>query len=214
MDALSVLAAVAIIVSLTIDVLFDGTYEMNNSYLAVQLSACTVFLMDFFVRQSAAVDKRRFWAANWLVLLVSIPYLNFMHWFGVELGKDMYLFLKSIPLVRGFWAVWLVVLWLGGRNASGLLWAYILTVAGFTYFSALMFFAYELGVNPKVDTFGNSIWWAWMSVSTVGAAVFPVTTIGKILAVALPCLGMMMFPVFTIYITSRIKSVKGDKARE
>jgi voltage-gated potassium channel len=41
-----------------------------------------------------------------------------------------------------------------------------------------------------------------MGVTTVGAAIFPVTSIGKILAVLLPALGMMFFPIFTIYVTN------------
>lgn len=208
MGSLAVLAGLAIIVSLTLDVLCDGTYVMNPAYLAIQLTACVIFLTDFAVRCKVAKNKAHFWAGNWLVLLVSIPYLNIIYWAGVDMSKSLYLVMKCIPLIRGFWAMWLVVLWLGGRNARGVLLAYILTVVGFTYFAALMFYSYELNVNPKVDTFGNSLWWAWMSVSTVGAEVFPVTTIGKILAVALPCMGMMMFPVFTVYITTKIKRTK------
>jgi voltage-gated potassium channel len=41
-----------------------------------------------------------------------------------------------------------------------------------------------------------------MNVTTVGAAIFPVTAIGKVLAVLLPSLGMMFFPIFTIYVTN------------
>jgi voltage-gated potassium channel len=41
-----------------------------------------------------------------------------------------------------------------------------------------------------------------MGVTTVGAQIFPVTAIGKVLAVLLPALGMMFFPIFTIYITN------------
>ena len=55
-------------------------------------------------------------------------------------------------------------------------------------------------VNPKLDGFGNALWWAWMNVTTVGAEIFPVTTIGKIVCVLLPILGMMLFPIFTTYI--------------
>ena len=48
--------------------------------------------------------------------------------------------------------------------------------------------------------------WKWVTlyiyVTTVGAAIFPVTGIGKVLAVMLPALGMMFFPIFTIYVTN------------
>ena len=99
--------------------------------------------------------------------------------------------------------IWLVVMWLGhDRRAVSLLWSYVLSAVGIAYIAALIFWEYESGVNPHLDGFGNSVWWAWMCLSTAGAEVFPVTTIGKVMAAALPCIGMMIFPVFTVYFTS------------
>ena len=49
--------------------------------------------------------------------------------------------------------------------------------------------------------FGDAIWWASMNLTTVGADIFAVTAVGKILTVLLPTLGMMMFPIFTVYVT-------------
>ncbi|MEG2756485.1 MAG: ion channel, partial [Mucinivorans sp.] len=72
----------------------------------------------------------------------------------------------------------------------------------FTYLSALVFYDYEVLVNPQLHGFGNALWWAWMNITTVGAAIDPVTTIGKVICVLLPILGMMMFPIFTSYILS------------
>ena len=55
-------------------------------------------------------------------------------------------------------------------------------------------------VNDKLHGFGNALWWAWMNVTTVGAEIFAVTAIGKVITILLPTLGMMMFPIFTTYI--------------
>ena len=210
-NILSLIAGVAIIVSLSLDILAGGSYTLDEGYMEVQLAACIIFLFDFFVRLADAPDKGRFWAANWFMLLVSIPYLNIVGWLGAEPGKDWYLVLKSLPIIRGMWAIWMIIGWVATHKSSGLLWSYLLTVAGFTYFAALIFYAYEMGVNPHLTSFGNSLWWAWMGVTTVGAAIFPVTAIGKVLAVALPSLGMMMFPVFTVYLISSLKKKNEGK---
>lgn len=42
-----------------------------------------------------------------------------------------------------------------------------------------------------------------MNVTTVGAEIFAVTTIGKVVTVLLPSLGMMMFPIFTVYVVQQ-----------
>jgi hypothetical protein len=36
----------------------------------------------------------------------------------------------------------------------------------------------------------------------VGGEFFPVTPIGKVICVILPIIGMALFPVFTVYVTS------------
>ena len=39
-----------------------------------------------------------------------------------------------------------------------------------------------------------------VALTTVGAEIFAVTAIGKVITILLPTLGMMMFPIFTTYI--------------
>ncbi len=207
---MSLIAGIAIIVSLSVDILSTGSYTIDKGYMEVQLAACIIFLADFFIRLHAAQDKRRFWATNWFMLLISIPYLNIVGWLNAEPGKDWYLILKLLPLIRSLWAMWMIVGWAATKKSSGLLLSYLLTVCGFTYLAGLIFYAYEMGVNPHLTSFGNGLWWAWMGVTTVGAAIFPVTAIGKVLAVALPSLGMMMFPVFTVYLISSLKKKNGS----
>ena len=79
--------------------------------------------------------------------------------------------------------------------------AYVVTVVMFTYISALLFYDCEIGVNSSLKSFGDALWWAGMNVTTVGAEIFPVTTTGKIICVILPVVGMMFFPIFTVYIS-------------
>ena len=45
-----------------------------------------------------------------------------------------------------------------------------------------------------------------MNVTTVGANVFAVTSLGKILTVVLASAGMMVFPIFTVFITNKFQS--------
>ena len=76
--------------------------------------------------------------------------------------------------------------------------------------SGLVFYDYEVLVNPKLHGFGNALWWAWMNVTTVGAEIFPVTAVGKVFCVLLPSLGMMFFPIFTTYVLQEYTHKKGE----
>lgn len=44
-----------------------------------------------------------------------------------------------------------------------------------------------------------------MDVTTVGSNIIAVTVTGRVLSVLLAALGMMMFPIFTVYITNLIQ---------
>ena len=104
-----------------------------------------------------------------------------------------------IPLLRAFLAMVIIVRWLVSENRMRrLFFAYIFTVVVFTYISGLVFYDYEVLVNPKLHGFGNALWWAWMNVTTVGAEIFPVTAVGKVFCVLLPSLGMMFFPILNL----------------
>ena len=43
---------------------------------------------------------------------------------------------------------------------------------------------------------------AAMDATTVGSNIIAVTPVGRILSVVLAAIGMMMFPIFTVYITN------------
>ena len=70
------------------------------------------------------------------------------------------------------------------------------------YYCSLIFYSREYGVNPEVDTYWTALWWSFMNLSTVGCNISPVTVAGKIVAVILPISGMIIFPLFTVYLTN------------
>lgn len=55
-----------------------------------------------------------------------------------------------------------------------------------------------------LQNYQDALWWAFMNVTTVGSNIFAVTGLGQVLSVLLAAMGMMMFPIFTVFITDRI----------
>ena len=62
----------------------------------------------------------------------------------------------------------------------------------------------EHGVNPEVNSYWTALWWSGMNLSTVGCNISPMTVAGKIVAVVLPMSGMIIFPLFTVYLTNYV----------
>ena len=101
--------------------------------------------------------------------------------------------------------------WLSGSKASGLFTSYITMLMATVYFASLIFFVLEHKVNPMVTDYWSALWWAFMDVTTVGSNIYAVTPTGKILSVVLAALGMMMFPIFTVYVTSLVHQANKRK---
>ena len=201
LGSLKLLAGVVLLVALSWEILAGDHVHLSRSYLTVQFFVCVIFLYDFLVRLLQADRKLHFFVRHLFYLLISIPYLTLISWTGVRMTHDWGILVGLVPMLRAFLAMFIIVRWMALRNRMQWLFAaYLFTVVVLTYLSALVFYDYEALVNPKLEGFGNALWWAWMNVTTVGAAIFPVTAVGKVVCVLLPSLGMMFFPIFTTYI--------------
>lgn len=211
---INLIAGVALLVGISIEVLTGDHQSYSAWYMWLQFVVCIIFMIDFAAAMMATdKNSRRWFWLNMLFFLISIPYLNILSWLDVVPHRGVAIAVAALPLLRSFVAMGVVVWWFIAGKVSRIFVAYLFTVVCFTYLAALIFYDYEVLVNDKLHGFGNAFWWAWMNTTTVGAAIFPVTTIGKVLAVLLPSLGMMFFPIFTIYVTN-IYNVKAGKNKK
>ena len=208
---INLIAGIALLVGVSVEVLTGNHHTYSEWYMWLQFVVCIIFIVDLASALVARDTKHHYYILNLLSLIVSIPYLNILGWLDVPLDRGVAVTVAALPLLRSFVAMGVVVKWFINGKANRLFGAYLFTVVCFTYLAALMFFDYEVGVNEKLNGFGNALWWAWMNVTTVGAAIFAVTAVGKVLAVLLPALGMMFFPIFTIYVTNMYDIKQSDK---
>ena len=212
MRIVNLIAAIAIMVGLSIEVLTGNHRTYSTWYLWLQLMVCIVYIIDFmWVLTSHHSSRKTIWY-NFLLFKISIPYLNIIEWTHLNPDRWLSIGMAALPVIRSFVAMCMVLQWVLDGKVVRIFGQYVLTVLGFTYLAALMFYDYEIGVNPELYGFGNAIWWACMNVTTVGAAIFPVTAVGKVLAALLPSLGMMFFPIFTIYVTNIYNVKPEDKS--
>lgn len=201
LGSLKLLAGVTLLVALSWEIIAGDHVHLSTTYLTIQFFVCVIFLYDFLLRLMQAEHRGRFFVRHLFYLLISIPYLTLISWTGIRMTHDWGILVGLIPMLRAFLAMFIIVGWMVcGNRLQWIFAAYLFTVVVFTYLSALVFYDYEVLVNPKLEGFGNALWWAWMNVTTVGAEIFPVTAVGKVVCVLLPSLGMMFFPIFTTYV--------------
>ncbi|MCM1522695.1 MAG: potassium channel family protein [Muribaculaceae bacterium] len=216
MNLIVLILSVLLIVWISIDTFRNVDFLNNRPYMTFQLWVCIFFVLDFFVGMVLADDKWRFFRHRIVFLLLSIPYLNIVSTMGIHLSHDAIYFVRFIPLARGALAMSIVIGYLSSNAVTSLFMSYLSIMLLVTYFCSLIFFQREHGVNPDVTSYWIALWWSAMNMSTVGCYINPVTIAGKIVAVILPVSGMIIFPLFTVYLTNYVtgamnKAKKSDE---
>ena len=62
-----------------------------------------------------------------------------------------------VPLLRALLGLYVLFTWIINNRVTRLLTSYVLSMLVFTYFAALIFYDYEIEVNPALHDFGDAI---------------------------------------------------------
>ena len=200
--------SVFLVVRISIDTFHNEAFYMEPRFIKFQFWICIVFLFDFFVEFFLSKNKWRYIRNRFIFFLVSIPYNSIISFYGWSFSPQLTYAIHYIPLVRGGYAMSIVVSWFTYNRATGLFISYLATLIFTVYFASLAFYVFEHQVNPLVKNYQDALWWACMDATTVGSNIVAVTPVGRILSVLLAALGMMMFPIFTVYVTNLLTRTK------
>ncbi len=160
-----------------------------------------VFLVDFLVQWRAAGDRRGFVRHHWLdALALLLPVFQPLR------------LVRLITLLR--------VLNRLNKHATaalrGRVTTYVISATSLlVYLGALAVLTEERDGEGAIQTLGDALWWATVTVTTVGYGdYFPVTAAGRLVAVALMVCGIALLGIVTAsmatWLLERIRSVEHD----
>ena len=92
--------------------------------------------------------------------------------------------------------------WFAVQTSSKMFLTYVIILFSGLYLGSLGFYVCETNVNPDVRTYWDALWWAVMEAITIGCNIEAVTTGGKILSVIVGVLGLLIIPMFTVYVNN------------
>lgn len=198
--------SIALIVFISIDIYNKIDFIHNHVYMKFQFLVCVIFIADFFIELLLTPRHQRltYLRRRWIYLLLSIPYLTIIYHFNLHVNENILYWIRFVPLARGGLALAIIYDYLSRNQIKSILAIYISILIIVVYFASLIFFEREQPVNPPVSSYWEALWWSGMQVTTLGCNIYPVTVIGKVLSVILSILGMIMFPLFTVYLTDMI----------
>ena len=167
------------------DLRFSNVFTVVLAYALAAI--WMLFIIDYFVRLGLAANKRTFVRRN--ILDMSSMVIPFMRPFL------LLVYLARLP-------------WFRGRTGSSLR-ARIMAYAGFAV--VMFIFVISLAVlsaerhapNATIINYGDAVWWAMETISTVGYGdMVPVTVPGRIFAVMLMLGGMVIVGATTATVIS------------
>lgn len=184
-------------------------------FAAVDLCFVLVFLADFIVGFARAEDRKAFWKRHWYELPGLIPlYAEALSWLRVaqllRLARVLRL-LRAMSAYRRLRSVaFLDVLLI--RNKLG---HTLLASCGVVLGMATMVWMLERGTNPAFAQFGDALWWAIVTATTVGYGdITPQTGLARVCATLLMLMGIGLIGVIASSLSTAIIAVGGARPDE
>jgi voltage-gated potassium channel len=201
---------VFVLIELFVETNFDLPAHTVALLNIIDNLVCMIFIADFFYQLWKAPKKfKYFYTWGWIDLISSIPNIQFLRW-----GRAVRV-VRILQLLRGFRSVRMLMKYVFRNRAKGT----FLTVALLTFIlivvSTIAILNFETVPNANIKTPEEALWWALVTVTTVGYGDFvPVTFGGRIVASLLMIAGVSLFGTFTAYIASFFVDTSGKIRKE
>lgn len=210
---LTIIASLILIADITIVDLPNIQKNIDIEPSQLQFWICIYFLVDFTLLMLIAENKWQYLKRYIILLPLSIPYNNIFSYYPIVLDSNLLYLLKFLPIIRGVVALILLINLLITNRITGLFIAYLSIFISIAYIQTLIFFLFESPKNPQVHSYYDVLWWASMTVTTLGSNIIPITSVGKACTAILAITGITIFPIFTVYITTMVQTWDRDKSR-
>jgi voltage-gated potassium channel len=175
--------------------------------LVVDTGCCIFFWFEYFYGIHQAPDKKKYAIAHCVDIIGAIPTLVALRWLRLIRFIRLVRVLRIGVGVGKLWRIWVKNL----KTEPGI------TLGGYSVLLVLVgaeaFYIVEHGINKHINTYTDAIWLTLSALTSVGLGdVYPVTALGRGIAVAIAILGIGLLASLTATIANQIlESGKGEE---
>lgn len=189
--------SIYVIGAMLADLLLSLPAEISQLMQYMDYIVCVFFFVDFCQRLITAESKRAYMRWGWIDLLACIPA-------GVFQGARLFRVVRVLRVLRAFKSAQLIWRLLFRNRAEGVFASAATATILLVAFGAITMLLVESpDPTSPINTAEEALWWAFVTVTTVGYGdYYPVTTLGRVVAVILMICGVGLFGSFAAYISS------------
>ena len=197
LNVLVLILSVYVLLALIADTFFKLPPQISQLLTLLDDSICIFFLVEFIIRFYQANNKLKFMRWGWIDIVSSIPAFPFL-----RIGR-LFRLVRLLRILRAFRSTKHLINHLFRNKARGAFTTVSAVAILMVIFSSIAILQVERAPNSNIKTAEDAIWWAWVTVTTVGYGDrYPVTTEGRIIASFLMTVGVGLFGTFTGFIAS------------
>jgi voltage-gated potassium channel len=197
LNLLVIILSIYVLGSLLVDSFVNLSPETSILLNYIDNSICAFFFVEFCIRFFKTENKLKFMRWGWIDLISCIPMVNYL-----RTGRLLRL-IRLLRIVKAFRSTKHLINHIFANKAKGALTSVSIIAVLLVIFSAIAILQVENDPNSNIKTAEDAIWWAYVTITTVGYGdKFPVTTEGRIIASILMTAGVGLFGTFTAYVSS------------
>jgi len=208
-DVVILILSIYVLITLIIDSFFKLAPEMSRLIYLIDDVICIIFLYDFAYRFIKAPSKWKFLKWGWIDFISSIPTFEYL-----RAGRLIRL-IRVFRVLRAFRSVRYLTSYIFKTRTRGTFATVSLISFLMMIFGSISILQFETVAESNIKTAEDAIWWAFVTITTVGYGdKYPVTTEGRIVAAFLMINGVALFGTFTGFIASWFMGDKSNKEIE
>jgi voltage-gated potassium channel len=190
--------SVFVIISLIVTSFVHLTEENLLLLRDIDYFICAIFFIDFLIQFFTAENKLHYMKWGWIDLLSSIPIIDYF------LAARLFRVVQLLRVLRAFRSLEHLSSFYFASRVKGAFTSVGIIAVLMVIFCAIGILNLEKDVpGSNIKTAEDALWWAWVTITTVGYGDrYPITTEGRIVAVALITVGVGLFGTFTAYVAS------------
>lgn len=174
---------------------FPIDHETRQVLIGLDFIICSIFILQISIDLIRATDRRQFLRHHWIDFVASIPMVEPLRF------ARLFHILRVVLVLRS--SKHILIQLKRNRRETTLASILLLMVVLITLGSSAMLFIEGKNPEANIQTGADALWWAFVTISTVGYGDhYPITTTGKLLAVLIIICGVGIFGMISGLITS------------